>query len=78
MGTNYCGKKLINEEQLKQIGIRENALYSLFYTTEFPTAQDRTTEENVLGKNLLTRLQNLNSKGNVRIKGPIKFVGEEQ
>jgi len=78
METNYCGKKLVSEEQLKQIGIRENALYSIFYATEFPTACDRTTEENVLGKNLLARLQNLNSKGNVRVNGPIKFVGEEQ
>jgi hypothetical protein len=75
--TYYYGEKPTTNE-LKDLEVKKEMLYGIDYIQGTPTEFNVNQETHALGENLDSTLQRIDSRGNVRIYGPIKIVGENQ
>jgi hypothetical protein len=75
--VNYLGEKP-NQEELSALRIYDDELYAIAFIQRIPLMEDRRDEMVVLGKNLATSIESLDSRGLILIEGPTKFVGENQ
>ena len=76
--VDYNGEAITGAHELTRLGIEPDALYWMRYIEKFPTMVDSINEIFVMGKNLLSRLKCLRMRGDIRIQGPVRIVGEEQ